>query len=35
MPAKAKKIAKKKTKDYVNGKHGEVISVEEFKSFTY
>jgi len=31
MPAKAKKIPKKKTEDHVNGKHGEVISVEEFE----
>ena len=31
MPAKAKKIAKKKTENHVNGQHGEVISVEEFK----
>ena len=31
MPAKAKKIAKKKTEEHVNGKHGEVINVEEFK----
>ena len=31
MPAKAKKTTKKKTEDHVNGKHGEVISVEEFK----
>ena len=30
MPAKAKKIAKK-TEEHVNGKHGEVINVEEFK----
>ena len=30
MPAKAKKIAKK-TEEHVNGKHGEVIDVEEFK----
>ena len=30
MPAKAKK-ATKKTEDHVNGKHGEVIDVEEFK----
>ena len=31
MPAKAKKVTKKKTEEHVNGKHGEVISVEEFK----
>ena len=31
MPAKAKKIVKKKTEEHVNGKHGEVIDVEEFK----
>ena len=31
MPAKAKKIVKKKTEPHVNGKHGEVINVEEFK----
>ena len=31
MPAKAKKIPKKKTEEHVNGKHGEVISLEEFK----
>ena len=31
MPAKAKKIVKKKTEKHVNGKHGEVINVEEFK----
>ena len=31
MPAKAKKIPKKKTEDHVNGKHGEVISAEEFE----
>ena len=31
MPAKAKKVVKKKTEKHVNGKHGEVISVEEFK----
>jgi len=31
MPAKAKKIAKKKTEEHVNGKHGEVISLEEFE----
>ena len=31
MPAKAKKITKKKTEDHVNGKHGEVINVEEFE----
>ena len=33
MPAKAKKIAKEKpkTEKHVNGKHGEVISVEDFK----
>ena len=31
MPAKAKKIPKKKTEDHVNGKHGEVISLEEFE----
>ena len=30
MPAKAKKTVKK-TKDHVNGKHGEVISLEEFE----
>ena len=30
MPAKAKK-ATKKTEEHVNGKHGEVISVEEFE----
>ena len=30
MPAKAKKTAKK-TEDHVNGKHGEVISTEEFE----
>ena len=31
MPAKAKKVTKKKTEEHVNGKHGEVIDVEEFK----
>ena len=31
MPAKAKNITKKKTEDHVNGKHGEVISLEEFE----
>ena len=31
MPAKAKKTVKKKTEEHVNGKHGEVISAEEFK----
>ena len=31
MPAKAKKTTKKKTEDHVNGKHGEVISLEEFE----
>ena len=31
MPAKAKKVTKKKTEEHVNGKHGEVINVEEFK----
>ena len=31
MPAKAKKIAKKKTEEHVNGKHGEVISFEQFE----
>ena len=30
MPAKAKKVTKK-TEEHVNGKHGEVISLEEFK----
>jgi hypothetical protein len=30
MPAKAKKVTKK-TEDHVNGKHGEVISLEEFE----
>ena len=30
MPAKAKKTTKK-TEEHVNGKHGEVINVEEFK----
>ena len=30
MPAKAKKIPKK-TEEHVNGKHGEVISTEEFE----
>ena len=30
MPAKAKKTTKK-TEDHVNGKHGEVISLEEFE----
>ena len=30
MPAKAKKIPKK-TEKHVNGKHGEVINVEEFE----
>jgi hypothetical protein len=30
MPAKAKK-ATKKTEEHVNGKHGEVISAEEFE----
>ena len=30
MPAKAKKTVKK-TEEHVNGKHGEVISVERFK----
>ena len=30
MPAKAKKTVKK-TEDHVNGKHGEVISLEEFE----
>ena len=29
--AKAKKAVKKKTEDHVNGKHGEVINVEEFE----
>ena len=31
MPAKAKNIAKKITEKHVNGQHGEVISVEDFK----
>ena len=31
MPAKAKKIAKEITEKHVNGQHGEVISVEDFK----
>ena len=31
MPAKAKKITKKKTEEHVNGKHGKVINVEEFE----
>ena len=31
MPAKAKKVTKKKTEEHVNGKHGEVIDVKEFK----
>ena len=31
MPAKAKKVTKKKTEEHVNGKHGEVISLEEFE----
>ena len=31
MPAKAKKIAKEITEKHVNGKCGEVISLEEFK----
>ena len=31
MPAKAKKIAREKTENHVNGQHGEVISVEDFK----
>ena len=31
MPAKAKKIAKEITEEHVNGQHGEVISVEDFK----
>ena len=31
MSAKDKKVTKKKTEEHVNGKHGEVISVEEFK----
>ena len=31
MPAKAKKTTKKKTEKHVNGKHGEVINVEEFE----
>ena len=30
MPAKAKKTTKK-TEEHVNGKHGEVISAEEFE----
>ena len=30
MPAKAKKVTKK-TEDHMNGKHGEVINIEEFK----
>ena len=30
MPAKAKKTTKK-TEEHVNGKHGEVINVEEFE----
>ena len=30
MPAKAKKTTKK-TEEHVNGKHGEVISLEEFE----
>ena len=30
MPAKAKKVTKK-TEEHVNGKHGEVISLEEFE----
>ena len=30
MPAKAKKTTKK-TEDHVNGKYGEVISLEEFE----
>ena len=30
MPAKAKKITKK-TEEHINGKHGEIISVEDFK----
>ena len=30
MPAKAKKVTKK-TEDHMNGKHGEVISLEEFE----
>ena len=30
MPARAKKVTKK-TETHVNGKHGEVINVEEFK----
>jgi non-homologous end joining protein Ku len=31
MPAKAKKTTKKKTEKHVNGKCGEVISLEEFE----
>ena len=31
MPAKAKKIPKEKTEKHVNGKHGEVVSIERFK----
>ena len=31
MPAKAKKIVKEKTEKHVKGKHGEAISVEDFK----
>tara|TARA_R110000824_G_scaffold37327_4_gene114708 strand:- start:839 stop:1066 length:228 start_codon:yes stop_codon:yes gene_type:complete len=31
MPAKAKKIPKEITEKHVNGQHGEVISVEDFK----
>ena len=31
MPAKAKKIPKEKTEEHVNGKHGEIINVEEFE----
>jgi transcription termination factor NusB len=31
MPAKAKKITKKKTEEHVNGKHGEVIEIEDFR----
>ena len=30
MPAKAKKTTKK-TEEHVNGEHGEVISIEDFK----
>jgi hypothetical protein len=31
MPAKAKKVVKKKTEEHVNGEHGEVVNIEEFE----